>query len=220
MKQLLNVFIYLLLLTSCDNNRTEKKTEANNNFSQIKIERYAVKEGNADNSSLASYIIKEFNDVGLEAKSVYYTADDQIMMQFVNQFNNGNKTQIDWINGEGDKVKYVKMTYNDKDELIKSESFNTKDEFVSGFIHQWKDDGKTEEKGPIEGTEPFRPNAVYKYNDQKEFVSLVEYDDNDSLYGKFTWNYLKFDNYNEWIERHMFFNDTLIRIEKRIFTYK
>lgn len=218
MKQLLPTLICLLLICSC-NNKPENKTAFKKDFSKIKIERYAIKDGNADSSSLSSYIIKDFNDEGLEARSIYYTANNQIMMQFVNQFTNGNKTKIDWINGEGKKVKYVKMSYNEKDQIIKSESFNPNDEFVSGFIHQWKDNGRTEEKGPIEEGKPFKPNAIYKYNDQNEFISLVEYDENDSLYGKFTWDYLKFDDQNEWIERHMLFNDTIVRLEKRIISY-
>jgi hypothetical protein len=186
----------------------------------MKIERFNVANGNADSLTLASYIVKDFDSTGVETKSVYYSAKGDIMMQFENEYENGNKTKVNWINSKDTLVRYVLMTYDKDNRIQKSESFNAKGEFKEGYMHQWKDNGKIEEKGPIEKDGTFKPNSIYTYNDQQEFVSLVEYDENDSLYGTFRWKYIDLNDAKEWTTRHMFFNDTLRRIEKRNIVYQ
>jgi|GEM_PF-4297101 len=220
MKKSIITLCCIVLISSCQEKVANKNEVTAILFDSIKLERYAVPKGNMDSISLSSYIMKYFDEKGTETKSIYYSSDNSIMMQFENEYENGNKTRVNWVNGKDEMVRYVKMTYNDKNRLIKSETFNTSDEFQTGFIHQWKDGGKTEEKGPIVEGEEFKPNAIYKYNDQQEFVSLVEFDENDSLYGTFQWKYTKFDKNNEWIKRQMIFDDTLVRIEKRLISYQ
>lgn len=214
------LLILILSIFSCQENKTKSDITNENLIESIKIERYSVQNGNPDSISFSSYILKDFDENGTETKSVYYTTDNSIMMQFINQYENGNKTRINWVNGQDTLVKYVKNTYDENNRLVRSESFNTSDEFQSGFIHRWKDNGRIEEKGPIEIGKEFKPNAFYHYNDQQEFELLAEYDENDSLYATVKWEYLAFDQNNEWIERHMITNDTLNQIEKRIMNYK
>ncbi|ALM09083.1 hypothetical protein SB49_15775 [Sediminicola sp. YIK13] len=216
---------FLLLLTiltilSCRDNRPKSDVAHENLIESIKIERYTVLNGNPDSISFSSYIIKDYDKNGNEIKSVYYSTDNSIMMQFVNQYENGNKTRIDWVDAKDTLVKYVKNTYDTDNRLVRSESYNSSNEFQSGFIHQWKNNGRIEEKGPIEEGKEFKPNAIYTYNDQQEFELLTEYDANDSLYATVKWKYLAFDEHNEWIKRHMTTNDTLNQIEKRIIKYK
>ena len=215
----MTIIIAFLTIVACQKKNSKVKPEVGKTFKSVKLERYSVKDGNPDSVSLASYITKEFDSIGLETKSVYYSSDNSIMMQFENEYENGNKTKIDWVNGKNEKVKYVKMIYDEDDKLVRSESYNLNDEFQSGFIHQWKDNGRTEEKGPIEEGKDFKPNAIYKYNEQQEMISLVEFDENDSLYGTFKWKYIEFNDDNQWTKRHMIFNDTLVRVEKREIRY-
>lgn len=215
MKKLIISAIAILAIVSC-----QKKKSGKPIVESIKIERYSVRNGNPDSVSLSSYIVKDFNENGTESKSVYYSTDNSIMMQFVNRYENGNKTRVDWIDEQDRLVKYVKNTYDENGRLAKSESFNTSNEFQSGFIHKWKENGRIEEKGPIEIGKQFRPNAIYKYNDRDEFELLTEFDENDSLSATIKWNYIRFDEYNEWSERHMITNDTLNRIEHRVINYR
>jgi hypothetical protein len=220
MKKLLILTITIFTVLSCQEKKSKKEPTTEKTIESIKIERYSVQNGNSDSIAFSSYILKDFDENGIETKSVYYTTDNSIMMQFVNRYENGNKTRIDWVNAQDTLVKYVKNTYNEDNRLVKSESFNTNNEFQSGFIHQWKENGRIEEKGPIEEGKEFKPNAIYKYNDQQEFELLTEYDENDSLYATVKWKYLAFDENNEWTERHMVTNDTLNQIEKRIINYR
>ena len=214
------LLLCILAVVSCQDKKTDPETTSEKRFESITVERYAVENGNPDSTSLSSFIKRDYDGEGLETKSIYYSSDSSIMMQFVNQYENGNKTQVDWVNGNDEKVKYVKMSYDSEGRIIRSESFDVSGEFESGFIHQWKDDGRIEEKGPIVEGQPFRPNSIYTYNAEQEFISLVEFDENDSLYGTFTWKYLNFDDTKEWTERQMLFNDTLVRIEKRKIQYQ
>ena len=220
MKNIIIVTTTLLMILSCQEKISKTEVESAAVIESIKIERYSVQNGNPDSISFSSYIIKDFDKNGTETKSIYYSTDNSIMMQFVNQYENGNKTRIDWVNAKDTLVKYVKNSYDLNNLIVKSESFNTANEFQSGFIHQWKENGRIEEKGPIEEGKEFKPNAIYKYNDQQEFELLTEYDENDSLYATVKWKYLAFDENNEWTERHMITNDTLNQIEKRIINYR
>jgi hypothetical protein len=210
----------LCILVSCQEQNKKATTETAQKFASIKIERFRVANGNKDSVQLASYIMKDFDSTGLETKSVYYTSDGSIMMQFENEYTQGNKTKVRWINKENKLVKYVHMSYDENNRIVKSESFNPAGEFTTGFIHQWKEDGKIEEKGPITESGTFKSNSIYTYNDQQEFTSLVEYDENDSLYGTFRWKYIDFNEAKEWTKRYQFFNDTLTRIEKRKIVYQ
>ncbi|SHH79960.1 hypothetical protein [Winogradskyella jejuensis] len=220
MKKIIVITATLLMIISCQEKKSKSAVESAKVFESIKIERYSVQNGNPDSISFSSYIVKDFDGNGTEIKSIYYSSDNSIMMQFENHYENGNKTRIDWINGNDKKVKYVKMSYDDNKRLVKSESFDTLDVFISGFIHKWKEDGRIEEKGPIEQGKEFKPNSIYTYNDQQEFESLVEFDENDSLYGTFRWKYFDFNEEKEWIVRQMLFNDTIVRIEKRNIRYQ
>lgn len=189
-------------------------------FESIQVDRFSVKEGNPDSTSLSSYITRTYDQEGNETKSVYYSTDNSIMMQFVNTYEEGNKTRIDWVTGDQELFKYVKNTFDAENQLVRSESFSPQNEFQSGFIHQWKDGGKIEEKGPIEEGQSFKPNAIYTYNDDGEFELLKEYDANDSLYAVVKWNYTNKDEFGNWIERQMITNDTLNQIEKRTIQYR
>ncbi len=220
MKKIMTLIAAIITVISCQEKRSQKELASDEVIESIKIERYSVRSSNPDSVSLSSYIVKDFNKKGNETKSVYYSTDNSIMMQFINQYENGNKTRVDWVDGQDQLVKYVKNTYDENGRLAKSESFNTSNEFQSGFIHKWKDNGRIEEKGPIEIGKEFKANAIYKYNEQDEFELLTEYDENDSLYATVKWDYLKFDDNNEWTERFMITNDTLNRIEKRIISYQ
>ncbi len=220
MKNIIIVTTTLLLILSCQEKKSKTEVETAKVYESIKIERYSVQNGNPDSISFSSYIVKEFDKNGTETKSIYYSTDKSIMMQFVNQYENGNKSRVDWVNAKDTLVKYVKNSYDVNNRIVKSESFNTTNEFQSGFIHQWKENGRIEEKGPIEEGKEFNPNAIYKYNDQQEFELLTEYDENDSLYATVKWKYLAFDENNEWTERHMITNDTLNQIEKRTINYR
>ena len=215
------VFLIPILLLSCTNEtQTEiDSTEPSPFLKSVRLERYSVAEGDPDSITLSTYILRTYNEEGQEAKSVYYSADNSVMMQFENTYQNGNKTQIDWVNAQGELVKYVKTTFNEKNELIRSESFSPEGEFKSGFIHNWKEDGRVEEKGPIEEDKPFKPNAIYFYNSKEDMIRLEEFDVNDSLYAIFQWKYLKYDDNGNWTEREMAFNDTLTRVEKREIEY-
>ncbi|RNC86383.1 MAG: hypothetical protein ED556_08810 [Winogradskyella sp.] len=208
----------IALLTSCNQNKGIKAEEVSV-LDNIKIERIRVYNGNKDSTSLSSYIIKEFDSLGTETKSTYYNADDSVMMQFNNEYTNGNKTKINWINKTNKLVRYVTMEYDGNGKIIKSESYKPSGDFIEGYMHKWKDNNKIEEKGPITDS-VFKPNSIYTYNQYDEFTSLVEYDENDSLYGTFTWKYIKLNPDKEWTERQMYFNDTLVRIEKRYLTYQ
>jgi hypothetical protein len=208
------------MILSCQEKKSKMEVESAEVIESIKIERYSVRNGNPDSISFSSYIVKEFDKNGTETNSIYYSTDNSIMMQFVNQYENGNKSRIDWVNAKNTLVKYVKNSYDVNNRLVKSESFNTSNEFQSGFIHRWKENGQIEEKGPIIQGKEFKPNAIYTYNDQQEFELLTEYDENDSLYATVKWKYLAFDENNEWTERHMITNDTLNQIEKRIIIYR
>lgn len=219
MKRISLLTLSILTILSCQNQKSSSPSQWAE-IESIKVERYSVQNGNPDSISLSSYIIKEFDENRLETKSIYYSTDNSIMMQFINHYEDGNKTRIDWLNGLDSLIKYVKNTYNEDNKLIRSESFDTQNEFQSGFIHTWKENGRIEEKGPIEQGKDFKPNAIYTYNDQQEFESLVEYDENDSLYATVKWKYLLIDENNEWTERYMITNDTLNRVEKRIIKYR
>ena len=208
-------------LSSCGPEKTPTSTDDTKApIESIKIERYSVANGNPDRISLSSYITRQYDDEGNEIKSVYYTTDDQIMMQFVNNYADGLKTRIDWVDGSGNKVKYVKNSYDEDGRLSRSESFGIDGEFQSGFLHRWKEDGKIEEKAPIAENGTFRPNAIYTYNEDEEFELLKEYDENDSLYAVVQWIYTQKDEKGNWIERHWITYDTMNRVEKRIITYR
>ena len=189
-------------------------------FSAITEQRFNVKNGNPDSTQLSSFIERMYNSEGIEKKSIYFTTDSIIMMQFVNTYNNENKVKIDWINAEDKLVKYVKNSFDENGKITRSESFSQEGEFTSGFIHQWKENGKVEEKGPIEEGQPFKANATYFYNKKDDFRELHEFDENDSLYYIVKWEYKKEDEQGNWTERHMITNDTLNRIEKRLIKYQ
>lgn len=212
----------LLILASCNQNQDLKTSgEADQPFFEsIKVERYAVKNGNPDSITLSNYIKRAYDLDGKELKSVYHSTDNSIMMQFINEYEDGMKSRINWVNSEGELVRYVKNTYDENNRLVKSESFNPEGEFLSGFIHNWKENGKIEEKGPIEEGKAFKPNAIYTYNDMDEFELLKEYDANDSLYAIVKWKYTKTDASGNWIERQMITNDTINQLERRIIDYR
>ena len=220
MKKIHLILVILVSISSCKKNKSEPAAISDPIFETIRIDRYSIQNGNPDSLTLSSYILKAFDNEGYETKSTYYSSDNAIMMQFVNQYDKGNKTRVNWIDSNDSLVKYVKNSYNENNKIVKSESFSPTDEFLSGFIHRWKDNGKLEEKGPIISGKEFKPNAFYHYNDQNEFDRLKEYDENDSLYAVVQWKYMRFDDNNEWIERHMITNDTLNRVERRIIRYK
>lgn len=77
-----------------------------------------------------------------------------------------------------------------------------------------------DEKGPIEEDKPFRPNAIYTYNDNDDFELLKEYDKNDSLCAVVEWNYIRNDEFENWTAREMITNGTINQIEKRTIIYK
>jgi hypothetical protein len=217
------ILLTLLLfgIYSCKDSSAEDTSKTKKAiFESIKNERFSVKKGNPDSTNLSNYIIETYSPQGQQLSSVYYALDNSVMMQFVNEFENGNKTKINWVNGQEQLVKYVKNTYNDQQQLIRSESFSPEGEFQSGFIHNWLEDGKIEEKGPIEEGKPFKPNAIYTYNENEEFELLKEYDANDSLYAVVKWNYTKMDEFDNWTERQMITNDVINQIEKRTIKYR
>lgn len=209
------IFIFI---TACHQN---KKDEAIGmpSISKIKIERYRVTNEKKDTLTLSSYIIKEFDSLGNEVRSIYYTKEDSIMMQFENSYTHGNKTKVTWRNKNNVIVRYVNMTYNKDGKIIKSESFKADGKFVEGYLHRWKDNGKIEEKGPLNDS-IFRPNSIYSYTDFNEFETLIEYDlVNDSLYGQFQWKYTEFDSNKNWLNREVYFNEKLTSLEKREIKY-
>lgn len=222
MKFSLFVLFSAIVLSSCGEKgkQGDLQKNAEKPLKSIKVERYSVTNGNPDSTTLSSYIMKSFDENGNESKSIYYTTDDQVMMQFVNTYENGLKTKISWVDGQGNGVKYVVNTYDENNRISKSESFSMEGEFQNGSLHRWKENGKLEEKAPIEEGEVFRPNAIYTYNDDQEFAYLKEYDDKDSLYATVRWEYTEFDDFDHWIERQWITNDTINRIEKRIITYR
>ncbi|MEL6867417.1 MAG: hypothetical protein AAFP19_23530 [Bacteroidota bacterium] len=222
MKYTVFTLLTFVMLLSCNQGENNPTKPSNDQaiFESIRVDRFAVKDGNPDSTTLSSYILRTFDEAGTETKSVYHSTDNAIMMQFVNNYEDGNKTRINWVNANDELVKYVKNTFNNDNRLIRSESFSPEHEFQSGFIHNWKDDGKVEEKGPIEEGQTFKPNAIYTYNDQEEFELLKEYDKNDSLYAVVRWNYVSNDELGNWTERQMITNDTINQIEKRSIKYK
>ncbi|NQZ78625.1 MAG: hypothetical protein HRT61_21300 [Ekhidna sp.] len=213
------LFTLLCFLTACQQNRKEE-AKKEKTLAQIKIQRYSVVHQDLDSIVLSSTIIKEFDSLGKEASSIYYDTRDSVMMQFENSYTNGNKTRVTWRNRNNIIVRYVNMTYNDDDKIIKSESYKQDGAFVEGYIHQWQDNYRTEKKGPITDS-TFKPNSIYTYTDFDEFESLVEIDlANDSLYGRFHWEYVQFDENDEWLERRIYFNDSLTRLERREMKYQ
>jgi len=210
------------LVTSCNQTGKEetKKLGRQHVMESIRVDRSTVQNGNLDSISLSSYIMRTFDEEGKEIKSVYHSTDHSIMMQFVNTYEEGNKTRVNWVNADGELVKYVKNTFNEKNRLIRSESFSTENEFLSGFIHNWKEDGKIEEKGPIEEGIAFKPNAIYTYNDKEEFELLREFDQKDSLYAVVKWVYTDSDEYGNWSERQMITNDIINQVERREIKYR
>ena len=218
---ILSISVLLMVVSSCRNLGESVNQEAKRGiFSKMTIDRYAVEDGNPDSIQLSSYIVKLYDDQGKESKAVYHSSDSSIMMQFINHYRDGMKNRIDWVNGDNEMVRYVKNTFDDDGRIIRSEAFNPPDTFISGFIHQWTNEGKVEQKGPIEEGKPFRPNARYYYNEKDEFELLLEYDADDSLYATVRWEYLAFDSLDNWIERNMITNDTLNQVEKRRISYR
>ena len=221
-KNLLLLVITLLLFSCSDNNDTSTTSTPNINekIETIVINRFNVKDGNPDSLQSSGYIIEDFDENDNQVKAVYYTNDSTIMMQFINEYDNGNKVRVNWVNAQDTMIQYVKNTYNELNQLVKSETFGTDDKFKSGFIHRWKDDGMVEEKGPIEEGKAFRPNAIYTYRAKNEYIDLKEYDAKDSLYAVVEWQYTKEDASKNWTERRMITNKKLNRIEKRTIKYR
>ena len=217
------LLVWLLFFTACNQSgQPEKKIVPTDDekIAAITMNRFSVSAGNVDSLSLSSFIEREYDRNGMETKSTYFSTDSTIMMQFINTYENGNKIKIDWKDASNTLVKYVKNSFNKDGKIIRSESFTPEGQFINGFLHQWKNNGKTEEKGPIEEGKPFKANAIYTYDDKDEFSELKEYDENDSLYAVVQWNYIKEDKNGNWTERHMITNDTINRVERRMISYR
>ena len=223
MRHIILVLFLIGMLFSCKkkSNSDQPSDSENILFSSVELFRYNVSGGNLDSIKLSTSINKLYDSIGNVTKSIYYNADGDIMMQFINEYNeNGLKSRVNWKNKKDSVVRYVKLTYDDNKRLARSEAFNPKNEFVSGFIHNWKDEGRVEEKGPILEGKEFKPNAIYFYNDKEEYEMLHEFDENDSLYYIAKWKYLKADSHNNWTERIMITRDTIRRLEKRTINYQ
>lgn len=216
MKQLFQLLIISFLI-SCSP-YTEKSESPK--FESIRLDRYAVKNGNPDSITLSSYIVRSYDEEGFEEKSIYYSTDNSIMMQFINEYQGGNKSRVNWVNQNEEIVRYVSMSYDENDRIIRSETFNPEDSFMSGFVHRWKEDGRIEEKAPIEEGADFKPNAIYIYDQKNEFDSLKEFDENDSLYYLGVWDYMQYDEFDNWTERRVISDDTIRRVEKRLIVYR
>ena len=140
------------------------------------------------------------------------------MMQFLNVYDGDQKARVNWIDGQGNMLRYVENVYS-QGQLVRSNSYSTDNEFITGFIHNWKENGKVEEKGPVAEGQPFKPNAIYTYNDDNEYESLREFDENDQLIDVVTWKYTQKDDQGNWTERLMYTNDTLTEVERRFIIY-
>lgn len=212
----------LIVISSCKSERTSPTEPVNEDpvFASMKVERYSVNKLYPDSISLGSYILRTYDSTGVETKSVYYSSDDSVMMQFANTYTEGNKTGISWINADDKVVRTVKNSFDDKGKLIRSETYNADGEFREGYVHTWKENGTVEEKAPLVEGEPIKANAIYFYHPNDDLKMLHEFDDNDSLYYILKYKYVAKDDNGNWTERQLYTNDTLTRLEKRIITYQ
>ncbi len=209
----------VLVFFACKDGNSEKTTEESKpEIASIKTDRFTVPKGNMDSIQLSSYKVENYKNEQVD-NSIYYAADGGIQMKFTNDYENGQKTRVNWINASDTLVMYVTFTYGEDGRLMRTENYRPDGTYKNGFEHQWNEDGTEEAKGPIIDTLDFKPNAIYYYNEKNDQIRLVEYDENDSLIYNGYWKYLDYDDNGNWLERTVTRDDTLRRIEKRTITY-
>ena len=216
-------FLSILLITaSCgpEPSNTEETASSVPEFQEITTSRFTVKNGDLDSLNAAGFIVEYYNADGEQTKSAYLTSDRQVMMQFVNHWENGLKVRVDWVNAEDTLTQYVQNEYNDQAQLIKSVTYSTDGVLQYGFESEWEEDGQLEKKGPLEEGVPFKPNAFYRYDEQQNPIELREFDAQDSLYAVVRWKYTQKDENGQWLERQMITNDTINRVERREIIYR
>lgn len=162
-----------------------------------------------------------YDDQGNVAVSEYRSGDGEVQMRFINTYEDGLKTRVDWRRGDDGLQLYVLNAYDDRDRVIESVQYNPDGTLRRGFQSWWSDDGLRRETGPLPAAdEPFEPNSFYRLNARGEEIELLEFPEVDSLRTLFTYDYPERDLYGSWTLRRTSRDGVPTQIETRRIGYR
>lgn len=171
--------------------------------------------------ALRQRILDVYDDRGNVSVSEYRDGDGELQIRFVNTYENGLKTRVDWRRDDGSLALYVLNAYDEEGRLVESVQYAPDGTLRRGFRSVWSDDGLHRQNGPRPtADEPFVPNAFYRLNERGEEVELLESPDIDSLRTLFTYDYPERDVYGNWTVRRTRRDGVPSQIETRRFVHR
>lgn len=212
--------LILLLCTACASGPVASDAPQ---IERAERARYAADttDGGIALGSLRQQILDVYNDQGNVAVSEYRDGEGDLQMRFVNSYEGGLKTRVDWRREDNSLALYVINAYDDQGRMIESIQYAPDGTLRRGFHSRWSDDGLHRETGPLPSSDaPFEPDAFYRLNARGEEVELLEFPDVDSLRTLFTYDYPERDAYGNWTLRRTQRDGVPSQIETRRLVYR
>ena len=177
-------------------------------------------DGGFAQGALRQQILDVYDAQGNVTVSEYRDAEGELQMRFINTYEEGRKTRVDWRRDDGSLTLYVLNGYDDRGRVIESVQYAPDGTLRRGFQSRWSDNGLRRETGPLPtADEPFAPNSFYRLNARGEEVELLEFPEVDSLRTLFTYDYPERDAYGNWTLRRTSRDGVPSQIETRRIIY-
>ncbi|MEM1323186.1 MAG: hypothetical protein AAGG75_23170 [Bacteroidota bacterium] len=210
------VMLSLLFFAACNSNTQKSTPEQDAELAQVKEEQFDLRN---DSLIFSSATIENFDPQGRSIDVYWLDEDRDTILFFYRKYDDNQQLIGAEYYEEGDTSATIDTVFTNEEGLQVEASLN-----AEGQI-SWASTIKTDDKGNEtlrtykNGRGEYRGFDSLALDDQNRVIRGFYENANGKRYRIKTYEYLKSDSYNNWIERNLFVNDTLSQRHVRTLTY-
>lgn len=218
----LSIIFVAICMISCGESKKNdtQKTDSVPKKTEIITRTFSTKHENGNMikdtvNMIQSYIVDE---KGKELSNIYYNLDNSESWRDEYKYDeNGNKIGSNYFEGSK-QVSYYEYDIDDLGRRIgyRAKDINT-DTLLYDGASKYEDNGKLRKDGYINKRGEFKWNYEYLFDESGKELGFVYVSSKSGKRFPKNYEYIKFNDDKEWVERKIVENDTVVSIETRAF---
>ncbi|MAD96068.1 MAG: hypothetical protein CMB99_01960 [Flavobacteriaceae bacterium] len=221
MKKLTYLLAILFVLNACKKEESKPDTQPKSKIASITTYTYAMNSEEGEEVSLSGFETVTFDKNELEVSTLHYSKDSTLILKdsFTHQ-KEKNLTEIKTTTEDDQLISTEKLYYFEGLKKIKQRlRYGQSDELVLQDDFTWNKDKKEIHQIRTIHKELYA-NSITRYDSLDNIISVEVANKKENFTETYVWNYVSFDEKNEWLERHKFINGKVAEIEKRLIKYQ